>query len=189
MQVDASVEPDVVVINGLAIAAAVPPSCLRDVLGVPDRVVDPAAPAPYGHRNHQIHVHDALGLYFHEHHFTRLAMSLTFVFWPEEEGYRFSPSRPFSGRLLLNRYEVPAVLSESDAIRNSALPFHRHLAGIWRAAIGGITVGVLARGARLASGRRSENCRVVSIDVSWPHDPWRPAEPSAAADPARRGGS
>jgi hypothetical protein len=60
--VEIRAELDVTVINGLAVMAAVQPQRLWAVLGEPSRIVDPAAPAPFGHRNNQIHVYDNLGL-------------------------------------------------------------------------------------------------------------------------------
>jgi hypothetical protein len=145
------------------------------VLGIPDRVVDPAPPAPVGHRNNQIHVYDDLGLYFHEHHWTRLAEDLVFAFWPEEECYVFTPRRAFSGHLKLRDYLVPTGPSESQVIHDCPIPFEEWISGHWRAESGRFSVGMLAKGARLRSGRRSKRRSVVSIDVSWPHDPWRNA--------------
>lgn len=173
--VDASVERDITWINGLAIEAAVSPRRLWEVLGEPSRIVDPATPAPFGHRNNQIHVYDRLGLYFNEHHFTRLAQGLTFVLWPEEHRYSFCPSLAFAERLRLCGYEVPPVASESDVIRGSGIPFRQYLAGQWGTGGDGFGVGVSAVGARMPSGRRSRKRRVVSIDVAWPHDPWQRA--------------
>src|SRR6516225_6572148 len=103
------------------------------MLGIPDRIVDPAPPAPVGHRNNQIHVYDDLGLYFHEHHWTRLAMDLVFVYWPDEEGFSFTPRRAFSGHLKLQGYFVPVRASESQFIRECPLPFEAYVSGQWRA--------------------------------------------------------
>src|SRR5262249_17723166 len=145
------------------------------VLGIPDRVVDPAPPAPFGHRNNQIHVYDDLGLYFHEHHWTRLAMDLVFVFWPEEEGYSFTPRQAFAGHLKLQEYLVPAGASESQFIRECPIRFEAYRPGGWRAGGERLAFGMYSKGAKLRSGRRSARRRVVSIDVAWPHDPWRNA--------------
>ena len=172
---EASIGPDITTINGLAIKAAIQPARLWDVLGEPSRIVDPAPPAPFGHRNNQIHVYDQLGLYFNEHHFTRLVQSLTFVFVPAEHRYTFCPSQSFAGRLLLGGYEVRPGASESDVIRGTAIPFRRSLAGQWRTGGDGFGVGLSAVGAKIPSGRRSKNRRVVSVDVAWPHDPWQRA--------------
>ncbi len=170
--VEVIVELHRTVINGIEITAAVQPTSLWAVLDQPDRIVDPAPPAPYGHRNNQVHVYDRLGLHLNEHHFTRLIQGINFVFWPEEEGYRFTPAQPFSGRLLLGGYEVLPGASESDLISRSRLPFRSVLAGHWLASRDGFSVGIAAKGPRTASGRRSARRRVVGIDLAWPHDPW-----------------
>lgn len=170
--VEVEVRLDGIIISGHPISEAVQPSWLHRVLGIPDRIVDPAPPAPIGHRNNQIHVYDDLGLYFHEHHWTRLAEDLVFVFWPEEERYAFTPRRAFSGHLKLRDYLVPTGASESELIRECPIPFDEYLSGQWRAESGRFSVGMVSKGAKLRSGHRSKRRRVVSIDVSWPHDPW-----------------
>ena len=175
MVVEVEVRLDGIIIGANPLPEAVQPAWLHGVLGIPDRVVDPASPAPVGHRNNQIHVYDDLGLYFHEHHGTRLAMDLVFVFWPEEERYAFTPRRAFSGHLKLHDYLVPVGASESQLIHESPIPFQEYLSGHWRAGSERIAVGMVSKGAKLRSGRRSMRRRVVSIDVSWPHDPWRKA--------------
>jgi hypothetical protein len=173
--VEVDVRHDGIIISGHPIPEAVTPPWLHGLLGIPDRVVDPAPPAPVGHRNNQVHVYDDLGLYFHEHHWTCLAMDLVFVFWPEEEGYAFSPRRAFSGHLKLQDYLVPVGPSESQFIRECPIPFEEYLSGHWRTGGERFAVGMVSKGPRLRSGRRSARRRVVSIDVSWPHDPWRKA--------------
>jgi hypothetical protein len=173
--VEVELRLDGVIISGHPIPEAVQPSWLHAVLGIPDRVVDPAPPAPAGHRNNQIHVYDDLGLYFHEHHWTRLAVDLVFVLWPEEEGGAFTPCRAFWGHLKLHDYLVPAGASESQLIRDCPIPFEESLSGHWRAESGQFSVGMFAKGAKLRSGGRSKSRRLVSIDVSWLHDPWQNA--------------
>ena len=133
LMVEARIEHDEFVINRMRISEAVPVGRLHEVLGVPDRIVDPADPAPFGHRNNQIHVYDRFGLYFNEHHWTRLAQSLTFVFWPEEQQYRFAPSSPFAGALTVATYRFPIKATESEVIRNCLIPW------------GGFCTGRLAR--------------------------------------------
>ena len=168
--VEVEIRLEGIVISGHPIPAAVQPSWLHEMLGIPDRIVDPAPPAPVDHRNNQIHVYDDLGLYFLEHHWTRLAQDL--VFWPAEECYAFTPRRAFSGHLKLRDYLVPAGASETQFIRECPIPFEEYLSGHWRAESGRCSVGMVSKGAKLRSGRRSKRRRVVTIDVSWPHDPW-----------------
>jgi len=170
--VEIEVRPGGIFVGGHPIPEAVPPSSLHDLLGPPDRKVDPAPPAPAGHRNNLIHVYDDLGIYFHEHHWTRLAMDLVLVYWPEEEGYAFTPRRPFSGHLTLLGYLVPAEASESQFVRECPIPFEEYLSGRWRSAGEWSSIGMDSKGAKLRSGRRGARRRVVSIDLTWPHDPW-----------------
>jgi hypothetical protein len=171
--VEVEVRGDDIIISGQPIPEVVQPTWLHEMLGIPDRVVDPAPPAPVGHRNNLIHVYDDLGLYFHEHHWTRLAMDLVFVFWPEEEHYAFTPRRAFSGHLKLDDYLVTGGASESQLIRGCPIPFEEYLSGQWRAKSGRFSVGMVVKGAELRSGGRSKKRSAVSIDVPWPHDPWR----------------
>jgi hypothetical protein len=173
--VDVAVGLDGIVIRGHPIPEAVGPPWLHGVLGTADRIVDPAPPPPVGHRNNLIHVYDDLGLYFREHHWTGLAMDLVFVVWPEEGRYVFTPRRAFSGTLELHDDLVPAGASESQFIRESPIPFEEYLSGHWRAEGGRFSVGMAVTGAKLRSNGRSRRRRVVSIDVSWPHDPWQNA--------------
>ena len=165
--VEAQIGLDGVVLNGYPISEAIPPHRLHEVLGPPDRIVDPAPPAPFGHRNNQIHVYDSLGLYFNEHHSTRLTEDLVFVLWAEEEGYEFSPCRSFSGCLRLGGYRIPIEAGESEVIRDCPIPFQKVLSGSWRAKGERFEVGMDTMGAKMKSGRRSSRRRVVSIDVSW----------------------
>jgi hypothetical protein len=68
---------------------------------------------------------------------------------------------------------VPAGVSESQLIRECPILLEEYLSGRWRAESGRFKVGMASKGAKLRSRRRSKSRRVVSIDVSWPHDPWR----------------
>ncbi len=185
--VEASIGLDGVVINGCAIVGSMPPLKLYEIIGPPDRIAEPAEPAPFGHRNNQIHVYDDLGLFFHEHHWTRLAMGLTFVLWPEEETARFRPNMPFSGCLQLGGYRMPNEAFEIEVLRECPIPFERFLSGIWRARSDRFAIGMETKGARLRSGRRSSKRRVVSVDVSWPHDPWH-SDKSTGNPQERKGG-
>jgi hypothetical protein len=48
-------------LNGEDFIDAVSHSMIHDLLGPPTRVIVPGPPAPYGHRNNQVHVYDSLG--------------------------------------------------------------------------------------------------------------------------------
>ena len=70
MRIDVSRDRRSVLVNELAIASAPPINALIEVLGKASRVDGGVTPAPWGHRNNQIHVFDDLGVYVNEHHFT-----------------------------------------------------------------------------------------------------------------------
>jgi hypothetical protein len=95
------------------------------------------------------------------------------VFCREEHNYAFAPHRAFSGHLELHGYVVPAASSESEFVRDCPILFRDRRLGRWQAACGPYRIGMESNGPKLRSGRRSRKRRVVSIDVSWPHDPWR----------------
>ena len=61
---------------------------------------------PVGHRNNQIHVYDAWGIYFYEHHYTRRVPGCAIIFRPDEHKFRFTPEQPFSGGISLANYIV-----------------------------------------------------------------------------------
>ena len=175
--IEAELELTHITINGLTIVGAIPVAALHEVLGPPQRIVDPAAPAPVGHRNNQIHVYDSLGTYFYEHHFTHLAMAIAFVFWPEEQHFKYTPTQSFAGRLILAGYDVPACVSERELTEKTRLHWNNQLKGTWSVTSGEFSIGFDTIGERLKSGRRSDRRRVVSIDASWPHDPTLGAKP------------
>ncbi len=170
LDITARASPDSFVLNGVPITEAIAPTAIHNLLGQPSRIHAAGPPAPYGHRNNQIHVYDALGVYFNEHHHTRSLTGVTFVFWPEEEGFPFTPAKAFAGKLILGQYEIPKAVSEKQIVTECGLPFREMLAGIWDLP-GTIPIGFDTKGARLKSGRRSEAKRLVSVNIGWPHDP------------------
>jgi hypothetical protein len=173
--IEATVETDLVTINGLKIREAVMPDDLYSVLDKPSRIVGPEAPAPSGHRNNQVHVYDDLGIYFHEHHFTYQATSMTFLFRPEEERYRFTPRLAFTGRVRIGEYALPAQPAERD-LAGCPVPLRCQL-GSWTGRFGTIWIEFRVLGPRLRSGRRSRAKRVINLSVGWPHDPWAGGKP------------
>ena len=92
--VTADVSLEGLVLNGRLFRS---PACLAEyteVLGVPGRVEEPEPPAPYGHRNNQIHLFDDCGLYLIEHHATRLIDAIVFVLWLAESSFKPATSLP-----------------------------------------------------------------------------------------------
>ena len=170
MDVTARASADSFVLNGLTITGAIAPAVIHQLLGEPTRIHSAGPPAPYGHRNNQIHVYDVLGLYFNEHHYTRSLTGATFVFWPEEEDYPFTPQHAFCGKLIIGDYEIPELASEKEIIAECGLPFRDRLGGVWSLP-GMIPIILDTKGAKLPSGRRSSAKRLASVSIGWPHDP------------------
>lgn len=170
MIVTARASLDALVLNGVTIVEAIAPATIHDLLGNPSRIVAAGPPAPYGHRNNHIHVYDSLGIYFNEHHHTRLLEGMSFVYWPEEEGFAFTPAAAFSGSLQVADYEIPVQVSERELFARCDLPIERVLGGHW-AVDGTIFIDFETKGAKLKSGRRSAARRLVRVSIGWAHDP------------------
>jgi len=157
-------------LDGMSIVEAIAPVAIHELLGAPSRIHSAGPPAPHGHRNNQINVYDSLGIYFNEHHHTRLLSGMSFVFWPEAEAYPFSPTAGFIGRLQLGRYEVPCEVSETAFIADCGLPFDEVLRGMWHLKAK-ISIGANMVAPKLKSGRRSKTRSLATVSIGWPHDP------------------
>jgi len=79
--VTADVSLEGLLLNGRLFKSPVSPDEYAAVLKSPVRIVEPSPPAPYRHRNNQIHLFDDLGLYLIEHHATRLMQSFSSFGW------------------------------------------------------------------------------------------------------------
>jgi hypothetical protein len=164
----AAVTLDHLILNGELLVEACPPSLFHNLLGPPSRIVAAGPPAPYGHRNNQIHVYDSLGIFLNEHHHTYAIEAVSFVLWPEES--HFALLSPFSRRLALGSLHV-AVGFDERHLSESGLPLWQMVAGSWNAK-GQVYVSVETKGRRLPSGRRSKARSVATISVGLRHDPW-----------------
>ena len=161
-----------IVVNGLSITTAPVVSKLHVVLGQPDRIDTGPVPAPYGHRNNQIHVYDRLGVTFNEHHYTRRAQDIWCWFDTSELVYRFTPKEPFLGKLFFNETEIPLGGSEQKFMQSSPFKFQHTLGHVWSFRFEGFSLRANERGQKLPSGRRSRKRQVTDISISWPHDDW-----------------
>lgn len=162
--VTADVSLDRLVINDRLFQKPVDPSEYAATLQSPVRVVDPSPPAPYGHRNNQIHEFDELGLYLIEHHATGLVDAVVFVLWLEE--CAFKPAREFSGDLAIGGVRFFPGMVESD-YSGGTIPFEGPVLGLWKARRKGIWIGLTAKGMRLRSGRRGKRKRFVDVSVCF----------------------
>lgn len=164
MQLNASVSWDGLVLKGERYSAVFPLGAYEAVLGRPSRTVEPAPPAPYGHRNNQIHVFD-LGLYLIEHHATALVTSAVFVFDPSECAFPVHGS--FDQGLLLGDVRIVPGMRERDYPAGAAITLPRSLPGLYSAERGGIWVGITTKGKRAPSGRRGRERYITDVSVCF----------------------
>jgi hypothetical protein len=174
LKIAARVSPDSFVLNGLSIDGAIAPAELHRLLGSPSRIEAAKTPVPYGHRSNQWHIYDSLGIYFYEHHYTRMLSGMSFHFRQNTETTFYAPERDFSGDLRLGSYEIPLTVSEKVLIAECGLPFVEDLGGYWHLKRK-VSLLLITRGDKLKSGRQSAVRRLLSVEIGWPHDPW--AEP------------
>jgi hypothetical protein len=155
---------DGLLLNGRLFRKPVPPSEYMAVLQSPVRIVDPSPPAPYGHRNNQIHLFDEFGLYLIENHATRHIHSVVFVLWLEESA--FKPEREFSGQLTIGGARFFPGMTEKD-YSGGTIDFEGPILGLWNAKRNGISIGLNGQGTRLPSGRRSKRLRFVDASFCF----------------------
>lgn len=163
--VTADASLDGLLLNGQLFQSPVQPSDYAAVLGVPGRVEEPSTPAPYGHRNNQIHLFDEFGLYLIEHHATRLIDAVVFVLWLEESP--FKPAREFGGHLSVGGVNVRPGMLVSD-FACSTIAFKGPVGGLWSAERNGIWIGLKAQGIRQRNGRRGKRLRFENVTVCFP---------------------
>lgn len=156
-------------LSGRAIRDAQSVAVMHGLLGLPDRIEPAGPPAPFGHRNNQIHFYDRLGLYLNEHHYTCLVQAITFVLWREEAA--FVPVQEFDGDLRVGGTPVTPGMFESD-MHGTAIPFVSQLRGTWHFKSDHLWIGYDSKGPKRPSGRRSKNRRLISLSVCLKHDPW-----------------
>jgi hypothetical protein len=155
---------DGLLLNGRLFQSPVQPSEYAAVLASPVRVVEPSPPAPYGHRNNQIHLFDELGLYLIEHHATRLVDAVVFVLWVEESA--FKPACELSGELTIGHVRFCPGMTPND-YSGGTIAFEGPVLGLWNAKRDGIWIGMCAKAMRQPNGRRGKRLRVVDVSISF----------------------
>ena len=162
--VTAFVSLDGLLLNGRLFDSPVLPDEYAAALGVAARVDEPSTPAPYGHRNNQIHLFDEFGLYLIEHHATRLIDAVVFVLWMEESPFKLA--REFTGQLTVGgvRFRSGMLVKEFS---ESTLAFEGPVLGLWSAKKNGVWVGLRAAGIRQRSGRRGKRLRFAEVSVCF----------------------
>jgi hypothetical protein len=162
--VTADVSLEGVVLNGRLFRSSAPPSEFSAVLGSSVRVVEPSPPAPYGHRNNQIHLFDELGLYLIEHHATRLVEAVVFVLWLDESA--FKPVREYPGELTIGGVRSVPGMTPSD-YSGCTIAFEGPVLGLWSARRDGLWIGLNAKGVRQPGGRRDKRLRIAEVSVCF----------------------
>ena len=173
MAIEVSTVNQRVLINGWVVTTAPVVSELHDALGAPGRVEAGHTSAPLKHRNQHVHVYDALGLDFIEHHYTRRIMQVRCWLDVTEPQFHFTPACAFGGRLNIDGVTIPPHPTEIEFLATRPPAMRHFIAGLWASRVGGIHLGINARGRRLPSGRRSKTRRVEDVSIGWPHDNWR----------------
>jgi hypothetical protein len=172
-------------VNGFSIEAACTVHELYAVLGKPTRIDTGETPAPYGHRNNELHVYDGLGVRLNEHHYTRLVQEICCSFETQEPLFRFTPTEAFRGLLSFDGQAMPLGGPERTFLRASPYRFSEVLACHWAFAFGRFGIDLCTRGDKLPSGLRSKSRRIVEVSVSFPHDPRTTVASSSRRDAAR----
>lgn len=160
-------------INGTVISTAPSVRELRAILGSPSRILEPKLRAPVGHRNNRLHIYDALGLVFWEHHYTRRIDHCKIVLCADDlqlVGDQ-SPPQLFPGTLRVAGYLVPRGIVDRENVLN-ACPILRPLGLRGSKPGSGFAVYITSAGYQLPGGGRTKRERLQSLDLSWPHDPW-----------------
>jgi hypothetical protein len=166
--VTADASLDGLLLNGRLFQSPLPPTDYAAALASPVRIVEPSPPAPYGHRNNQIHLFDELGLYLIENHATRLVNAVVFVLWLEEAA--FKPICEYSGELAIGGVRFLPGMTPQDYMHGT-IAFEGPVLGLWHAHRNGIWIGLKAKRMRQPKGRRGESQRFV--DVSFCFSSWK----------------
>lgn len=160
--IEAVAAADGLTINGQVFNKKLPLERLQIVLGLSSRTIDPGPPAPYGHRNNQVHVFDSEGIYLTEHHASRLIESVNFVFDPSDSP--FPIERAFSGSLKIDGQLIRVGMSERDL---DLAHLSRDLPGEFSVKHENCWIGVSTMGRRDSHGKRRKPRRVIRVSVCF----------------------
>ncbi len=131
-------------------------------LGNPDRTIEEGSPAPYGHRNNQVHVFDRFGFYLTEHHSSRMIESINFVL--DVRDSPFPIEQEFSGVIDLFGNEIRAGSQESE-LAGAGLKWH--LPGEYGFGNDRCWIGVSTMGRKGRDGKRRKPRFVVRVSVCF----------------------
>lgn len=131
-------DEDGVWIDAALVRLDTPLTSLTPILGLPTRTLDAGSqPAPYGHRNNQVHIFDDRGIYLTEHHASRMIGSLNFVFLRDKAIFR--PDNAFHGTVEMPRLSLAETTTEHLLAHAG---FRADLPGSFSTVIGPCWVGV-----------------------------------------------
>jgi hypothetical protein len=133
-----------------------------EALGSPSRTVEAGPPAPFGHRNNQVHVFDSLGIYLTEHHATQLVESVNFIYEPTESPFMIE--KAFEGKMDLDGQSIHFDMPEESL---EVPRLNRDLPGEFSLVLGKCWIGVSAKGRRNASGKRGRPRIIVRVSVCF----------------------
>ena len=149
-------------INGKLFNSELPLERYHEVFGLPSRTIEAGSPAPFGHRNNQVHVFDSQGIYLTEHHASRLIESVNFVFDPLDSP--FPIDRAFDGILEVGEQTIRAGMLEAD-IESEHLS--HDIPGEYSVKLEKCWIGISAQGRRDARGKRRKPRYVVRVSVCF----------------------
>ena len=163
MTTNVAIGPDQLCINGVAFDRPVPPSDFFEILGTPSRSGDfYTKPAPYGFRNNQLHMFDALGIALNEHHASRLVGDVAILFDIAEAIH--PTMTPFTGILTIAGRSIQSGTLEKE-ISEIKIPFEHYIGGEWSSNSGKLWIGLSFKGQERRGRRRSKLRRLVEIHV------------------------
>jgi hypothetical protein len=162
--VTADVSLDGLLLNNRLFRSPVSPTEYAIALGSTFRVVEPTPPAPYGHRNNQIHLFDDLGLYLIEHHKTQLVDAVVFVLWLDEAA--FKPKNEYTGDLMIGGVRFFPGTGPED-IADCRVKFKGPSLGLWHATKKGIEIDLRTIGIRQRNGRRGKRLRFIDVSICF----------------------
>lgn len=136
----AFVDIDALVISEHRVEGEISVETMQEIMGGPARVTEPSPPAPYGHRNNQIHVYDDAGVYWNEHHATPRVREITFVF--DLTSAPFVPASCFDGLLRLGSLAVTSDTTASDLLGERRISFERLLPEVIRGKLEQVSITV-----------------------------------------------
>jgi len=157
--------------DGNVIEEAPSVSALHEMIGRPSRIQEGKTPAPVGHRNNQAHIYG--GVCFLEHHYTRRIGDCEILFDANCQIARArGMSQPFDGCLDIAGHALTSTTDLREFFRACPVVFSSTVLGWLRAEQDGLSAIITLERVRFPSGRRSKALRLVSLSLTWPHDPW-----------------